>query len=159
MLRLRQFRAMADSYGGDLQRWPQEMRREAQALLNVSPQARAFLEEARALDDAIATASARSDAAARRIGEDDAVLAKLRSGVAARIAVPMPRRQPAGWHHARALFRQVKEFISANLVWVGMATSGSLAVFAGFLFGTLYASPPASDLVLSILQPVHILAD
>jgi hypothetical protein len=157
MLTLRRFRELAESYGGDLQRWPQETRDGAQALLNVSSQARAFLDAERALDDAIAEASARSDAAARRISEDDAALARLRSVVTARIAVSSPRHHPAHWHRARESFRRVNGVISSHLIWVGMATGSSLAIIVGFLIGALYASEPASDAVLSMLQPIHIL--
>jgi hypothetical protein len=159
MLTLGRFRELADSYGGNLQRWPCEVRGEAQALLTVSRQARALLDEARALDDAIAAASARSEAAARRISEDDAARARLRLGVAARIAASMPRHHPARWGFAGAPSRRPNGFIAAHLHWVGIATGSSLAVIVGFLIGALYASVPASDVVLSILQPIHILAE
>jgi hypothetical protein len=159
MLTLARFRELADSYGGDLQRWPQEARGEAQALLSVSPEARASLEEARALDDVIAAASTGSDAAARRISEDKMALARLRSGVAARIAAPMPRHHSASWRFARASSGRENGYISTRLNWVGMATGSSLAVIAGFLIGALYASAPASDAVLGMLQPIHILAE
>ncbi len=157
MLTPGRFREMADSYGGDLERWPQEVRGDAQALLNVSSQARALLSEARALDDAIAAASARRNAAAQRISEDDEALARLRSGVAARIAMPMPAHRLPGWYLAHAP-SGANGRVSAGLVWAGMATS-SLAIAVGFLVGALYASAPASDAVLGMLQPIHILAE
>jgi hypothetical protein len=157
MLTLRRFRELADSYGGDLQRWPRETRDQARALLNVSSQARALLDRERALDDAIAAACAPSDATARRISESDAVLTRLRSVVTARTAGPIPNHHPARWHHVRASFGRVNGVISEHLVWVGMATSSSLAIIVGFLVGTLYGTAPASDAVLSMLQPIHIL--
>lgn len=42
MLTPRRLRAMAHSYGADLLRWPDEARAEAQALLEVSPEARPY---------------------------------------------------------------------------------------------------------------------
>jgi hypothetical protein len=160
---------MADSYGANLQRWPHDMRSAAQALLDVSQQARACLDEARALDDAIAVASARGDEAARRSGEDGAALDRLRVGVAAQIAVPFRVRRAARWRQVRAWSERAREFIVAHttsagttwagmswsqMTWIGMATGGSVAVIAGFLIGASYASTPSSDAVLGLLQPI-----
>lgn len=159
MLTLARFRELADSYGGHLPRWPREERGEAQALLNVSPAARALLDEARALDDVIAAASARSNAQARRISEDETALARLRAGVAVRIAAPVPKHRPASWPFVRASAGRANEYLSALFIWGSMATGSSLAVIAGFLIGAFYASAPASDAVFSMLQPIHILAE
>jgi hypothetical protein len=159
MLTLGRFRELADSYGGDLQRWPEEVRSEAQALLNVSPQARALFDDAQALDDVIAVASPRSNAAAGRINKETAALVRLRSGVAARIAVPTPKHRSASWRFARVSPSRAIGYYPAHIVWAGIATGGSLAVIAGFLIGALYVSAPASDAVLSILQPIHILTE
>jgi hypothetical protein len=159
MLTLGRFRKLADSYGGDLQRWPQDVRGEAQALLAASPQARVCLDEAQALDDAIAAASASRDVVARRLSEDGAALARLQSGVMARIGAPTPWRRLTCWSFMRAWSGRANEFASAHLVWAGMTTAGSLAVIAGFLIGALSMSAPASDVVLGMLQPIHILAE
>ncbi len=159
MVTLRWFRAMADSYGADLQRWPEEARGKAQALLSVSPQARTLLDEARALDDAIAAASAREDAARWRPGEQTAALARLRSGVEARIASATVRRpvhrragsSPAGGRQW-ALLPQLR--------WLGMATGSGFAIIAGLLLGSMYAAP-GTEGVLTMLQPtlIQILTD
>jgi len=151
---------MTASYGADLQRWPDEVRGEAQALLNVSPQARALLDEARTLADAIAAASAREDAAHWRLGEQAAALARVRSGVEARIASSTGRRRasrrsgwaPAGEGHWAP---------SLHLRWVGMATGSGFAIMAGLLIGSMYNSAAGPDTVLTMLQPapIHILAD
>ncbi len=159
MLTLGRFTELAGSFGGDLRRWPQDVRGEAQALLAVSPQARACLDEARALDDAIAAASASRDAAARRLSQDGPALARLRSGVEARIAASPPGRRLAQWPFVRAGAGRANAFASAHLVWAVMATGSSLAVIAGFLVGALYMSAPASDVVLGMLQPIHILSE
>jgi hypothetical protein len=59
----------------------------------------------------------------------------------------------------RARSGHANEFASAHLVWAGMATGSSLAIIVGFLIGALYMSAPASDVVLGMLQPNHILAE
>ena len=100
MLTLRRFRTMADSYGADLLRWPDGARAEAQALLKASPAARALLDEARTLDDAIEAAGASEDAVLWEPDGQDAALARLRSGVEARIVASAERRptfRRTGW--------------------------------------------------------------
>ena len=92
MLTLRRFRTMADSYGADLLRWPDGARAEAQALLKASPAARALLDEARTLDDAIEAAGASEDAVLWEPDGQDAAMARLRSGV----EPGSPHRQSAG---------------------------------------------------------------
>jgi hypothetical protein len=159
MLTLRRFRALADSFGGDLQRWPQEERSEAQALLNISPQAHALLDEARALDHAIAEASTRSNAMAQRVGEEGAAMARLRSGVAARIAISVQEQHSARRHFVRASSGRTNGVAATPLTWIGLATASGLVVTAGFLIGALYAPAPPSDAVLGMLQPIHILAE
>jgi hypothetical protein len=157
MLTLGRFKAMAESYGADLQRWPEEVRGEAEALLTGSPQARAVLDQARALDTAIEAAGARADAAFWRLGEQDAALVRLRSRVAARIAASAgyrpPRQQMSSARGQGGLWLQ--------LGWLGMATGSGVAIAAGLLIGAMYASAPEPDSVLTMLQaaPIHILAD
>ena len=97
MLTLRRFRTMADSYGADLLRWPDGARAEAQALLNASPAARALLDEARTLDHAIEAAGASEDAVLwELLTGQDAAMARLRSGVEARIAASESAGQAFG---------------------------------------------------------------
>lgn len=152
MLTLRRFRTMIDSYGADPLRWPDEMRAGALALLDSSAEARAAFREARRLDHAIEAARARDDSMLRHPDEQAAALARVRSGVAARIATSKARR-PTDW--------DVGWMQSLQMRWIGMATSGGLAIAAGLLIGATYASRPEFDTVLSMLQPVpiHILAD
>ncbi len=153
MLSLGRFRALAESYGAELLRWPEAARGEAEALLRMSAAARALLDEARGLDEAIAAAGRREDAALWRPGEQDAALARLHSGVEARIGASTARRPRgclAGWAPS-----------SVGLRWVGMAAGGGLVVAAGLLIGAMTAAVPTPDNVLAILQPapIHMLAD
>lgn len=152
MLTLKRFSAMADSYGAELTRWPEALRGEAEALLKLSPEARAVLDEARRLDQAIAAGSAHDDARLWPPGESDAALARLRASVDARIAAPAgfrPEPRRLGWAP------------SLRLRWAGLATAGGFAIMAGLLIGGLYAGTPEPDSVLTILQPqpMQILAD
>jgi hypothetical protein len=153
MMTLGRFRALAESYGAALPRWPAELRGEAEALLRASAAARALLAEARTVDETIAAAGRREDAALWPPGAREAALARLRSGVAARIG-PSPPRWPmgrlAGWAPS-----------SAALGWVGLAAGGGLAVAAGLVIGAMSAAGPAPDAVLAILQasPIHVLAN
>jgi hypothetical protein len=158
MLTLGRFRALADSYGADLRSWPEEMRGEAELLARASAEARAVLDEAQTLDEAIAAASAHEDALLWLPGEQDAALARLRAGVGARIAASSLRRRARGlW----ALAGGDAWATAAQLRWLGMATGGGVAIMAGLLIGALYASAPAPDNVLTLLEPspIHILAD
>ena len=86
MLTLKRFRTLIDSYGAAPERWPDSMRAEAEVLLRVSPEAQQLLAEARELDEAIGAASEREKAVSWPPGEEAAALARLRSGVAARLA-------------------------------------------------------------------------
>jgi hypothetical protein len=161
MLTLQQFRAMAESYGADLRRWPEPVRNEAQALLRASPRARAILDDARIVDDVIATASAREQRVLHFASScNEAILARLRSRVQARIAAaavhpPVPRHSV--WRRAE----RADWGSTPWLCWLGLATSGGLAVAAGLVIGGMNASAPASDPVLSMLlpAPIHMLAD
>jgi len=160
---LERFRALAESYGAALERWPAEARGEAAALLRESAEARAILGEARVLDEAIAAASREGDAVLwAAAGGRDAALARLRSGVEARIAAGA--RAPA-----RGAWRRRWDWVagwavsSVGLRWAGAAAGGGVAVAAGLLIGAMYAAGPATaaDNVFAILQPapIHILAE
>jgi hypothetical protein len=152
MLTLKRFRAMADSYGADMKRWPEALRGEAEALLKISPEACAVLAEARRLDQVIEAGSAQEDARLWPPGEQDAALARLRASVEARLA------SPAGF---RPEHRRMEWALSLRLRWAGLATAGGFAIVAGLLIGSLYAGTPEPDSVLMILQPqpIQILAD
>jgi len=156
MLTLKRFGTLAGSYGGDLQRWPRQLRDEAQALLNVSAAARAIFDDARALDDAIAAASALEGATGRQ-PDEQAALARLRSGVAARISAPIATRKPGRWPSLAEVFTRLR---SMPFPAMGAAVAG--AVLAGLLVGAISVSEPAADSVLAALlqpAPIHRLWD
>ena len=162
MLTLQRFKIMADSYGANPQRWPEELRREAEMLLNVSTEARALLEEARKLDEAIDAARAAEDAGRWGPGEQSAALARLRSGVEARIASTPHRLSDRRRGFGLATGIGSQWIPSVRLYLLGMAAAGSCAVMVGFLIGSIYVSEPASDSALAMLlqpAPIHILSD
>jgi hypothetical protein len=160
MVTLRQFKAKVNSYGADLERWPDALRGEAQTLLRVSPQAREILEEALALDKAIEAASGREIALLWRPSEQEAALTRLRAGVTARMAASTehrPAQRRFGWllsgmGHGRP---------SLSLRLVGMATASGFAIMVGLLLGAMYTAAPSPDTVLTMLQaePIHIFAE
>jgi hypothetical protein len=154
MLTLKRFKTMTDSYGADLLRWPERERAAAQTLLEGSAEARVLLADARMLDEALAVASARQSAAHRRNNHEDAALARLRSGVAARIAAASGRSRVSLLE--RALSITTRGALSARSGWAGLATAGGLAVLAGLVIGSLYTPPGASDALLTLLQPTPI---
>jgi hypothetical protein len=155
MLTLRRFKALADSYGAELQRWPDEVRGEAEALLNASPEARRFLAEAQTLDDVIEAASAQEDTMLWPPGEQSAALARLRSGVAARLTSSPPRR-PVGRFLGWAPLGEAYRAISVYFGWVGLATGSGFAIVAGLLIGSMYAPTSAPHDVLTMLQPAPL---
>jgi hypothetical protein len=159
MLTLKRFRAMVDSYGANLQRWPEERRSEAQKLLNTSAEARDLLVKARALDEVIETARAVEDARRWSGGERDAALARLRAGVASRIAASTPRARPGrGLRPARS----ARWMLAFPLRAAGMAAAGGCAIIAGLLIGSVYVSEPVTDGMLALLlqpAPIDILSD
>jgi hypothetical protein len=161
MLTLQRFRTMAESYGADLRRWPEPVRGDARALLSASPQARAILDDATIVDDVIGTASAREQRVAEiASGGEEAMLARLRLGVQARITAAAAHR-PAWRHSVWTRAWRADWAPASQLCWLGLATCGGLAVAAGLVFGAMTASPPASDPLLSMLlpDPIHMLAD
>lgn len=155
MLTLKRFAELADSYGADLDRWPDDVRRDAEALAKESAEARAILDDARSVDEAIAYVRSHDDAVFWPAGESEAALARLRAGVAGRIAAS-PRRKALRW------FAVMTPASDLPFRWLGFATSGAVAVVAGLLLGTMYTAAPASDDVLALLlqpAPIQILAD
>ena len=161
MMTLRRFRALTQSYGAELQRWPQDERGAAEELLRNSGAARALLEQERTLDEAIAAASTHEHSQRWPQGAADAALARLRSGVANRIAAEQARVRPRtlfGW-----LSGGDQEIVALRRRRLGLATSGALAIVAGLLIGGLYgpAPAPAGGVLTALLQPatLEILAD
>jgi hypothetical protein len=160
MMTLKRFAALADSYGADLARWPDGVRGEAEAMLRTSAEARARLDEARTLDEAIAAAQAEDDALWGPV-EQAAALARLRSGVEARIASSgggrSMNRNLTGWAGVGGAL-----VLALPLRWIGLATGGGLVVMAGVLIGALYTAAPAEPGgLMAMLQPapIHMLTD
>src|ERR1700744_3293795 len=84
MITLKHFRRLVDSYGDDLQLWPESAREDAQHILTHSAEAQAWLDGARHWDQVIAAAGASEDRTFWPAGEQDAALARLRLRVEAR---------------------------------------------------------------------------
>jgi hypothetical protein len=161
MLTLKQFTAMADSYGADLRRWPENMRADAEALLASSGQARLILSDALRLDEAITAAGAHEDAELLNSGEADAALARLRSGVAFRIAALSASRRAGRRHDWRALRDSIQWESLPRPAWLGVAASCCIAIAAGLLIGAAYSAQSVPDNLFTMLQPspIQILAD
>jgi hypothetical protein len=161
MLTLKRFAALAESYGGDLRRWPDDTRGEAQALLNVSPQARSIIDDAQKLDSAIEAAGLHEDHQLLPPGEQEAALARLRTGVTARIAAA--EAGTSANRQSRLMLMMVALAGSPQPRWAaGMATAAALAILAGLWLGGIGATASATDTVLSLLQrppSIQILAD
>jgi|SRR5581483_8549848 len=150
MMTLARFRVLVESYGADLRRWPREARDEAEQLRDASPEAQAFLAEARRLDEAIGAATAHQDALRWRAADQDDALARLRAGVAARMDELQPGSRRSGSAPAwlGSLFR---------LRHVGWITSGAFAVVAGLAIGAMYGSAPApAGALATLLQPAAL---
>lgn len=143
MITLRRFRKLADSYGADLQRWPERLRRQARALLAASAEAQDIMARARELDQAIAAAGAARDARIWGGSRADAALQRLHAGVATRIRRPM-----TGSPRARRQPQRVR--------WVGLATAAGLAVLAGLALGILYSPSAAPQDLTALLQPAPL---
>ena len=92
MLTLERFKSLADSYGASLERWPEEIRKEAESLLSNSQAARAILADAQSLDEAIEATSDAEEARAWPSAETEAALARLRSRVASRLDAEVPAK-------------------------------------------------------------------
>ena len=154
MMTLKRFESLADSYGGQLWRWPEDSRSDAEALLGSSAEARRILHRARLLDETIGAASdnSRQEATDSR---DSAALERLRSAVAMRLDTASGRRRPSrilAW-----LASSIgAEALGSNTRWIGMATCGVVVIAAGVITGLLYAPPHRPGNVLSMLQPEPI---
>jgi hypothetical protein len=160
MLTLKQFTAMADSYGADLQRWPEDVRGEAEALFSSSHRARMVLSQVRTLDTAIELASVQEESELWNPDDQDAALARLRSNVAARIA-SSSGSQNTDRLHVSALPKKLHWAALPRLGWLGLVGSGGIAIVAGLMIGIAYSSPSRPDNLLTMLQPtlIQILAD
>ena len=151
MMPLSRFAALADSYGGDIGRWPEIFRDEARALAAASAQARARLAEAARLDAALLAESRRDLETLLPPGTANAALERLRRDVAGRIAAPSrataPRARWLPWLAAR--FAPLPRL-------AGLATAGGVAVMAGLLVGALTVSQPDGDALVALMQPTPL---
>jgi hypothetical protein len=159
MLPLGRFKALARSYGAKLERWPEELRAEAQALVESSPEARTALAAERRLDDAMGAVSTRAEAMRSTPHEQEAALARLRAGVAARIDAAARRRD--GNRFRDWLARRIDGMPLRHLRSAGLAAAGGFAVMAGLAIGGMYMPAPPADSGLTMFDPapIHILAD
>lgn len=153
MMTLRRFRALADSYGADLQRWPEPVRAQAIAFLGGSVEAQAVMSRARELDEAMAAAGA---ARLERLwGESspDAAQRRLQENVSARIRRPSLTGSPApdGTTSSAAM-----RYPPRRVGWVGFATAAGLAVLAGLALGILYPPPAPQEDLTALLQPAPL---
>jgi hypothetical protein len=158
MMTLKRLKALSNSYGADLLRWPAEVRRDAEALLRISDEARQILATA-AETDAMLDAMSRVEQAVLSSGpEEAAALARLRAGVAARIAEEsLAKKQRRRWQGIASLNGGVAT-LQANLGWLCLATSGAVAVVGGLFIGVISTPSSMPDAVLSLLQtfPLHV---
>ena len=152
MMPLSRFAALADSYGGDIGRWPAIFRDEARALAAASAQARARLAEAARLDAALVAGSRRDLETLLPPEAEDAAVARLRRGVAGRIAATSlattaPR---AGW------LARLADRLPGLPRLAGLATAGGAVVMAGLLVGALTVAQPDGDALVSLMQPTPL---
>jgi len=161
MMTLAEFRTLANIYGSDLQRWPRDLRKNPQTLLEHSPEARAILAEAAELDEAIRHASASADEALWQNSTPDAALDRLRANVAAQIAARSFRR-PSFFERLKIYADHMLLNGEAPLGWHGMVSSGSIAIVVGLIIGATYTAPQKSVDFLSAMllsAPITILVD
>jgi hypothetical protein len=161
-MKLKQFTDMAQSYGGDLARWPLAQQEDARRLLAISSEAASILAEARRLDNAIGAASRHEVRAFADPAGHNAALARLRAGVDARItAASMARRRRPGWAGA-GILGWAPRALCGGTRGLGLATSGAFAVMAGLVLGMMLVSPPPSKgpqpgtSVLTAIEPEPI---
>jgi len=159
MLPLGRFKALARSYGAKLERWPEELRADAQALVEVSREARAALDAERRVDEAIGAVSTRAEAMRWTPHEQEAALARLRAGVAARLDAAARRRE--GNRFRDWLARRIDGLPLRHLRAAGLAAAGGFAVMAGLAIGGMSMPAPPADSGLTLFDPapIHILAD
>ena len=151
MMPLSRFAALADSYGGDIGRWPEMFRDEARALAAASAAARARLDAASRLDAALLAGSRRDLETLLPPGADDAALARLRRSVAAGIAgtPPAPALQ-AAW------LPWLAERLPALPRLARFATAGGVVATAGLLVGALTVAQPDGDALTALMQPTPL---
>ncbi|BAH74558.1 hypothetical protein [Solidesulfovibrio magneticus] len=151
MMPLSRFAALADSYGGDIGRWPEDVQNEAKALAAASAQARARLTEAARLDTALLAGARRDLETLLAPGAQNAAVERLRRGVAGRIAAPSLAPAP------RAAWRSwLADQLPTLPRLAGLATAGGVVVMAGLLVGALTVAQPDGDTLVSLMQPTPL---
>lgn len=155
MMTLKRFKALADSYGGDLQRWPERVRPQARALLDSSPEAESIIASARELDEAITAAAAQRSESLWSGDRRKAAMVRLRNGVAAQIAPANPEMTPG-----RTSIRIVRK-TPRRFGWISLATAASVAIIAGVVLGVFYSPGASNQDLLALLQPspIQLLTD
>jgi hypothetical protein len=153
MMTLKRFRTLADTYGADLQRWPESERTEALAMLDASAEAQAIIARARELDEAIMAARTARDARVWGTESPTRALHRLH----ARVSAHTHARASAATGAAHRLgLHAVRRSPPHRMRWIGFATAAGLAVLAGLALGILYSpSAPPQDLT-ALLQPAPL---
>lgn len=151
MLKIERFTSLARSYGANIDLWPVEVRADALALLEISKVARVVLAEERLMDDALAGARRHQEISLWPPGERNAALVRLRTNVAARIApAPSGPFRFGGWFFTRV------DGLWPDLNWLGLSSSGGVAVAVGLFIGMHFPNLPDSRDLLSTLQVASI---
>lgn len=155
MMTRKRFKALADSYGADLQRWPERVRPKARALLDSSPDAQQIIARARELDEAITAAAVARSESLWSGDRPEAALVRLRNGVATQIAPANSAMTPG-----RTSIRTVRT-TPRRLGWISLATVASVAIVAGVALGILYSPGASNQDLLALLQPspIQLLSD
>lgn len=162
MMTLKQFRYLSDCYGADLYRWPQADRGSAEMLLAASPQARNILLEQEGVDAIVAHAFdvQQREHVARSADEDThAALARLRAGVAGRIAAQNDTRARThgGWRisSARPALPLVWATTMDNVIALrraGLVFGCAFTVASGLWLGWMQSSSGPVDLLNALLM-------
>ena len=157
MMTLRRFKVLTEAYGADLRRWPASERAEAAMFLAGSTDARGILKDAQHLDVLIDVAHADEAQTLLQTAEQAAALARLRSGLAARIAPPSPSRKQResienrlSWVFASTGFGRTAT--ASWHSWAVMTVGGGAALVAGLWIGAMHAAAGPVGLI-TMLQP------
>lgn len=149
MMRMRRFRALLASYGAEPGLWPEAKRPGAEALLAFSAKARALAEAERTVDLALHAAARRTEARPPPDEGEDAALARLRSGIAARIAPLAAPARPGRVGLPLRLAAAGGAVLSGRHLAFGAVAS--VSVLAGLSIGMLEAVPQAGAPGIAVL--------
>lgn len=136
-----QLQSALDRYGGDLTRWPEAMRREAEDLTKTDAKAAKALTAAAKLDGALAAAVAPMAVDAAFLGQLISRLDRLPNG---REPALRPTRRLVAWVGAAMVL-----FLTAGFAaGVALPQSQSDETLAGLMFGSAFVSDSSSGSVL-----------